>query len=84
MKRLIEKMVPRGSMVALFSALRPMVAPPPSAKWTTEGIEPPCPPSGLRTTGRPSFQVAASEFVVPRSIPSAMGWSTLFRTLSSM
>jgi hypothetical protein len=79
MKRLTLKIVLRGSATARARASRPTIGGPSAGKWITEGIRP-LSPSGRRISGRPSFQIAAREFVVPRSMPSAAcggpGWST--------
>ncbi len=86
MKRLMLKITLRGSATAWSRASRPTTGMPSAGKWITEGTRP-LRPSGCSTTGRPSLKIAASEFVVPRSMPNASVSGTVFgalRTFSSM
>ena len=68
MKRLIEKMVFSGLVMACRLATCPASRSPSLEKATTDGVR--RPPSVLvMTTGSPPSMTATTEFVVPRSIP---------------
>ena len=68
MKRLIEKTVFSGLVMAWRRATWPTRRSPSFAKATTEGVV--LPPSELGiTAGSPPSMTATTELVVPRSIP---------------
>ena len=74
MKRLMEKMVFFGLVIACRRATCPTSRSPSLVNATTEGVV--RPPSALGiTTGSPPSMTATTELVVPRSIPMtfAMG-----------
>src|SRR6266516_1440837 len=68
MKRLMEKMVFSGLVIAWRLATWPTRRSPDLAKATTDGVM--RPPSELvMTCGSPASMAATTEFVVPRSMP---------------
>src|SRR3989304_9376307 len=72
MRRLMEKMVLCGLVTPWRLATWPTRRSPDLAMATTEGVV--RPPSALgMTTGSPPSITALAEFVVPRSIPIALG-----------
>src|SRR5574337_157241 len=74
MKRLIEKIVFSGLVVACRLATCPTSRSPSFEKATTDGVN--RPPSALgTTTGSPASMMAITELVVPRSIPRTFGTS---------
>ena len=77
MKRLMEKTVLVGLVIAWFFATRPTSLSPDLAKPTTEGVVR-APSAFAITLGSPPSIIAMQELVVPRSIPS-----TLFVAISN-
>src|SRR5215218_163524 len=72
MWRLTERIVRSGFVMAWRLATSPTSTSPFLAKATTEGVV--RPPSALAmTTGSPASSTETTEFVVPRSIPTALG-----------
>ena len=71
MKRLMEKMVLRGLVMACRRATWPTRRSPSLVNATTEGVV--RPPSALgMTTGSPPSMTATTELVVPRSMPMTL------------
>src|SRR5215207_3566323 len=76
MKRLAELIVPFGFRIACRRATSPTSLSPCSVKATTEGVV--REPSALAmTVGCPPSTVAITEFVVPRSMPTALAIAVL-------
>src|SRR5262252_9354555 len=76
MKRLMEKMVFSGFVIACRFATWPTRVSPSFVKATTEGVR--RLPSWLEmTVGSPPSTTATTEFVVPRSIPITFAMSSL-------
>ena len=83
MKRLTLWTVWAGSSRDRARAERPTIAVPSSLTCTTEGTSA-ASPSMRSTSGRPSFQIAGRELVVPRSMPMTTRFGDESRTSSSM
>jgi len=80
MWRLTERIVRSGLVMAWRLATSPTRTSPVLEKPTTEGVV--RPPSALgMTVGSPASRTLTTEFVVPRSIPTALGMGVLL-TLS--
>src|SRR5271163_342194 len=72
MWRLTDRMVRSGLVIACRFATSPTSTSPDFANPTTEGVV--RPPSALgMTVGSPPSRTLTTEFVVPRSIPTAFG-----------
>src|SRR5204862_6936082 len=70
--RLTERMVRSGLVIAWRLATSPTRTSPDLEKPTTDGVV--RPPSALgMTVGSPASRTATTEFVVPRSMPTALG-----------
>jgi hypothetical protein len=75
MWRLTERIVRSGLVIAWRLATSPTSTSPDLAKPTTDGVV--RPPSALgMTVGSPASSTLTTEFVVPRSIPTALGMVT--------
>jgi len=71
MKRLTEKTVFSGLVMAWFLATCPTTRSPPSRKATTDGVVR-APSAFVMTTGSPPSITATQELVVPRSMPMTL------------
>ena len=81
MNRLADEIVPFGFMIACRLASWPTSRSPCSVKATTDGVV--RAPSALgMTVGWPPSTVAITEFVVPRSIPTALAMVVLLLSCS--
>src|ERR671919_2161842 len=72
MWRLTDRMVRSGLVMAWRLATSPVSTSPPLEKATTEGVVRAPSAFGI-TVGCPPSRTATTEFVVPRSIPTAFG-----------
>src|SRR5215212_5101641 len=80
MWRLTERMVRSGLVMAWRLATSPTSTSPVLEKPTTEGVV--RPPSALgMTVGSPASSTETTEFVVPRSIPTALGMGSSSRAV---
>src|SRR5215218_9822727 len=78
MCRLTERMVRSGLVMAWRLATSPTRTSPVLEKPTTEGVV--RPPSALgMTVGSPPSRTETTEFVVPRSMPTALGMGSFLR-----